>query len=65
MRIVTRGRCSLARSSEFRIGVATASGTAADLLLLLWHRLGADDPAVAWDGDSGLARSVLTAALVP
>src|ERR1700733_12251492 len=39
--------------------VATASGTAADLLLLLWGRLDADDPALSWDGDSELARSVL------
>ena len=45
--------------------VATASGTAADLLLLLWGRLAAGDPAVAWDGDSELARSVLAGALVP
>jgi len=45
--------------------VATASGTAADLLLLLWARLAADDPAVAWDGDLELARSVLAGALVP
>jgi uncharacterized protein (TIGR03083 family) len=45
--------------------VATASGTAADLLLLLWARLAADDPAIAWDGDSELARSVLAGALTP
>jgi uncharacterized protein (TIGR03083 family) len=45
--------------------VATASGTAADLLLLLWGRLDAGDPAVTWDGDSELARSVLAGALVP
>jgi hypothetical protein len=45
--------------------VATASGTAADLLLLLWGRLDAGDPALTWDGDSELARSVLAVALVP
>ena len=45
--------------------VATVSGTAADLLLLLWGRLDAGDPAVTWDGDSELARSVLAGALVP
>jgi uncharacterized protein (TIGR03083 family) len=45
--------------------VATASGTAADLLLLLWGRLAAGDPAIAWDGDGELARSVLAGALVP
>jgi uncharacterized protein (TIGR03083 family) len=45
--------------------VATANGTAADLLLLLWGRLDACDPAVTWDGDGELARSVLAGALVP
>jgi len=45
--------------------VATASGTATDLLLLLWGRLDAGDPAITWDGDGELARSVLAAALVP
>jgi hypothetical protein len=45
--------------------VATASGTAADLLLLLWGRLDAGDPALSWDGDSELGRSVLAGALVP
>jgi uncharacterized protein (TIGR03083 family) len=45
--------------------VAIVSGTAADLLLLLWGRLAADDPAVSWDGDRELARSVLAGALVP
>jgi uncharacterized protein (TIGR03083 family) len=45
--------------------VATASGTAADLLLLLWGRLAAGDPAITWDGDLELAHSVLAGALVP
>jgi uncharacterized protein (TIGR03083 family) len=45
--------------------VATISGSAADLLLLLWGRLAADDPAIGWDGDSETARSVLGGALVP
>jgi uncharacterized protein (TIGR03083 family) len=45
--------------------VATASGTAADLLLLLWGRLAPDDPALSWHGDPDLARSILAGALVP
>jgi uncharacterized protein (TIGR03083 family) len=45
--------------------VGTASGTAADLLLLLWGRLAASDPAVSWDGDRESAAAVLAGALVP
>jgi uncharacterized protein (TIGR03083 family) len=45
--------------------VATARGTAADLLLLLWGRLAPSDPAITWDGDRELAGSVLAGALVP
>jgi uncharacterized protein (TIGR03083 family) len=44
---------------------ATANGTAADLLLLLWGRREAADPAISWDGDRELAGSVLAGALVP
>jgi uncharacterized protein (TIGR03083 family) len=45
--------------------VATVSGPAADLLLLLWGRLGHDDPAVTWAGDRGAGQAVLAGALVP
>jgi uncharacterized protein (TIGR03083 family) len=45
--------------------VATAAGTAADLLLLLWGRLDADDRAIAWHGDRERGRAALVGALVP
>jgi uncharacterized protein (TIGR03083 family) len=45
--------------------VATIRGTAASLLLLLWRRLPAADPAVAWDGDREKAQATLGGALVP
>jgi uncharacterized protein (TIGR03083 family) len=45
--------------------VAVASGTAAGLLLLLWGRLAADDPAITWDGDRERAGAVLAGRLVP
>jgi len=45
--------------------VATIQGTAADLLLLLWGRLDADDPAIGWLGDRGRGRAALQGALVP
>ena len=45
--------------------VATAAGTAADLLLLLWGRLDAGDPAIAWHGDRERGRAALGGALVP
>jgi uncharacterized protein (TIGR03083 family) len=45
--------------------VATVSGTAADLLLLLWGRRAAGDPAIAWQGDRDTAEAVLRGALVP
>jgi len=44
---------------------ATASGTAADLLLLLWGRRAAGDPAITWEGDRDSAEAVLRGALVP
>lgn len=43
--------------------VAAISGTAENLLLLLWGRL--DDPAITWDGDRVRARAALGGSLVP
>lgn len=45
--------------------VATARGSAADLLLMLWGRLPSDDPAISWDGDRAAAQRVLDGPLVP
>ncbi|MGO9218384.1 MAG: maleylpyruvate isomerase N-terminal domain-containing protein [Streptosporangiaceae bacterium] len=45
--------------------VATIGGTAANLLLLLWGRLSADDPSITWDGDRRFAQATLGGALVP
>jgi uncharacterized protein (TIGR03083 family) len=45
--------------------VATIRGTAANLLLLLWGRLSADDPAITWAGDRENAQATLRGALVP
>ena len=45
--------------------VATVRGTAADLLLLLWGRVDAGDPAIGWDGDREQGRAALSGALVP
>jgi uncharacterized protein (TIGR03083 family) len=45
--------------------VATIRASAADLLLLLWGRLPADDQAIAWDGDRERAMTTLAGALVP
>lgn len=45
--------------------VATVSGKAGALLLMLWHRLPADDPAFAWSGDAGRGRALLGAAVTP
>ena len=42
---------------------ATVSGPAEALLLLLWHRVGPDDPRVAVTGDPAAARAVLAAAV--
>lgn len=44
---------------------ATVTGTAADLLLLLWNRRSPDDPAVTLAGDEALARTVLAGAYTP
>jgi hypothetical protein len=45
--------------------VATAQARAADLLLLLWGRLPADDPLITWNGDQAGAAAVLDGSLVP
>jgi uncharacterized protein (TIGR03083 family) len=45
--------------------VAAVRATAADLLLMLWGRLAADDPAIAWEDDSQEARATLGHALTP
>ncbi len=45
--------------------VASVRGPAAGLLLLLWGRCAADDPALAWSGDREAGQAVLAAALVP
>jgi uncharacterized protein (TIGR03083 family) len=45
--------------------VATVGATAASLLLMLWRRLPADDPAITWDGDHPNAHAALDRALVP
>lgn len=45
--------------------VATISATAADLLLLLWGRLAADDDALTWQGDRDAGLAVLAEPLTP
>jgi len=45
--------------------VATLSGPAADLLLLLMHRRAPESEALSWAGDAEQARSVLSLALAP
>ena len=45
--------------------VATMDATAAILLLVLWGRLPAEDPAVTWNGDRQKALASLAGALVP
>jgi uncharacterized protein (TIGR03083 family) len=45
--------------------VATLSGPAADLLLVLMHRQAPDDGAITWSGDVEQGRSVLALALAP
>jgi uncharacterized protein (TIGR03083 family) len=45
--------------------VSTISGPAGDLLLLLWGRLPANDPAITWDGERQQAEALLQLALVP
>ena len=45
--------------------VATMDATAATLLLVLWGRLSAADPAVTWNGDQQKALASLSGPLVP
>ena len=45
--------------------MATIRAAAADLLLLLWGRLPADDQAITWDGDREKAQAALGGSLVP
>ncbi|MFL6110328.1 MAG: maleylpyruvate isomerase family mycothiol-dependent enzyme [Catenulispora sp.] len=48
--------------------VAEISGSASDLLLRLWNRLGADSPAaerLTWSGDRAAGERVIAAPLVP
>jgi uncharacterized protein (TIGR03083 family) len=44
---------------------ATIRATAAELMLLLWGRLPADDQVFTWDGDRDQAMATLSGALVP
>jgi uncharacterized protein (TIGR03083 family) len=44
---------------------AAVSAAAQSLLLMLWHRLPVDDPAMSWDGDVTAGRDVLAGTLVP
>ena len=61
--------CSADTGSAWILGpgepVATMKATAATLLLVLWGRLPADDPAVTWSGDRQKARISLSRPLVP
>jgi hypothetical protein len=41
------------------------SGSAQELLLMLWHRLPADGPGLRWDGDAAAGRELLATDLVP
>ena len=45
--------------------MATLDATAATLLLVLWGRLSAEDPAVTWTGDRQKALALLSGPLVP
>ncbi|MFE6925678.1 maleylpyruvate isomerase family mycothiol-dependent enzyme [Nocardia sp. NPDC057663] len=45
--------------------VAELAGTASDLLLALWARRSASDPALAWTGDRAAGERVLAGPLVP
>jgi uncharacterized protein (TIGR03083 family) len=45
--------------------VAIIRATAASLLLMLWGRLPAQSPAIAWEGDRQTAQAALGGALVP
>ncbi|MQA02086.1 MAG: maleylpyruvate isomerase family mycothiol-dependent enzyme [Streptosporangiales bacterium] len=45
--------------------VAEVSGSAADLLLLLWHRLDSAAPSLAWQGDRAAGQRLLAGLIVP
>jgi hypothetical protein len=45
--------------------VAELAGTASDLALRLWNRLGADAPGLLWSGDRAAGERVLAGPLVP
>jgi uncharacterized protein (TIGR03083 family) len=45
--------------------VATVCARAGDLLLMLWGRMPADHPTIAWSGDERRGRAVLAGAVVP
>lgn len=45
--------------------VATASGDAEALLLMLWHRLSLNAPAITWSGDVHRGRALLAEAVTP
>jgi uncharacterized protein (TIGR03083 family) len=45
--------------------IATVASTAQNLLLMLWNRLPAEDPAIGWEGDYAAGRGVLNGSLVP
>lgn len=45
--------------------VATVSGSAADVLLAIWHRRPADHPALTWSGDPTQGPAILALPLAP
>lgn len=55
------------RSWEYGPGepVAEVAGTASDLALMLWRRLGPDAAGLAWSGDRGAGETVVRGPLVP
>lgn len=54
-----------ADGSAVRDGEATATGPASSILLLLWRRIGLDDPSIRVTGDVAAAHAVLEAAITP
>ena len=55
------------RSWEYGPGEPSSevAGTASDLALLLWNRIGADAPQLAWSGDRAAGERVVKSPLVP
>ena len=45
--------------------VSEVAGTASDLALMLWGRIGLDAPQLAWSGDRAAGERVVRAPLVP